>query len=169
MPRERFLDELYDEKLKHKEHRHEFVKLKLLFVIGMSGIGSLPNHALIDLSILLYFIPFVALAYDVYIFSEDFKVKRIGLYIRSVPELKAEEDAAWERWLCAKSERREKSSMIASLVLTIVTLFSSSYLLSLRSDGATGFVHVWWLISCAVSIVVVFGFAFYRRDRLLRS
>jgi len=79
----KFLNKLDEEKFKHKEHRHEFVKQKLMYIIGLFSIGSLNTGDQIDLSVLLYFVPFVALAYDVFIFSEDFKVKRSGVYIRT--------------------------------------------------------------------------------------
>jgi hypothetical protein len=36
-----FLSQLDGEKLKHKEHRHEYVKQKLLYVIGLFSLGSL--------------------------------------------------------------------------------------------------------------------------------
>jgi len=80
-----FLNNLYEEKLLHKKNRHEYVKQKLIFIIGLFSLGSLKTIeavSKIDLSILLYFIPYVASAYDIYIAAEDFKVKRIGTFIR---------------------------------------------------------------------------------------
>lgn len=82
-----FLNLLYEEKLKHKEHRHEFVKHKMVFTITLFGLGSVNFNDIANAGILLYLVPFVALAFDVYILSEDFKVKRIGLFIRKREKL----------------------------------------------------------------------------------
>jgi hypothetical protein len=161
-----FLSVLHEEKLKHKEHRHQFVKQKLLFIIGLFGIGSLSEIAHFDFWVLLYFIPYVALAYDTYIFSEDFKVKRIGVYIRTQPTYEDSEDAKWEEWLSEKSERREKMALVASLLLTLIALFTSSYLLH-SQPGANRFVYGWWLGASIALTLLVFLFAYDRRRRLL--
>lgn len=34
-----FIEHLYNEKLKHKEHRHEFVKQKLTFIVGIFSLS----------------------------------------------------------------------------------------------------------------------------------
>lgn len=160
-----FLSKLYDEKLKHKEHRHEFVKQKLLFIIGLSSIGSLNNTGHFDFSILLYFIPFVAIAYDVYICSEDFKIKRIGVYVRRTEAFKGTDDANWETWLNEGGENREQMASIASFVLTLITLFSTSYLLHHR-DKTDTFVYGWWLGISIAMIVIVYVVAIDKRRRL---
>lgn len=162
-----FLNKLDEEKLKHKEHRHEFVKQKLIFIIGLFSIGSLNTGSQIDFTVLLYFIPFVALAYDVFIFSEDFKVKRIGVYIRSESAYSATDEAAWEKWLNKKPEHREQMSIFASIGLTLITMASSSYILCPRNQSGNLYLFNWWFAASLVLGLVVFGFSLYRRSKLL--
>lgn len=130
-----FLKNLYEEKLKHKEHRHVFVMQKLLFIIGLFGLGALeikiggpPSESGLTLktSILLYLIPFVAAAYDVYIFAEDFKVKRIGLFVRITQIDACQDEIQWERWV---SSHREEMAEKASKLLTFLALLASTSLI----------------------------------------
>lgn len=77
----KFLEQLYNEKEIHKEHRHKHLLYKLSFVLAIFGFGSLGLKIDI-LKPLIYLVPFVALCHDIYIFSEDYKVKRIGYFIK---------------------------------------------------------------------------------------
>jgi hypothetical protein len=168
-----FINNLYEEKIKHKEHRHEFVKNKLLFTIGLFSIGSLKIMGAdfnVNLSILLYFIPLVALSFDIYIFSEDFKVKRIGVFIRECCECRCNDEKRWEYWL-TENNNREKLAHIASLGLTIITLIASLILLLIYKIDSFNY-HTrlfWWFISCAFLITIVFIYEFYRRHKLLNN
>ena len=166
-----FLNNLYEEKIKHKEHRHQFVKNKLLFIISLFSIGSLKNIGgdfNINLSILLYFIPIVALSYDVYIFSEDFKVKRIGVFIRNYCDSKCNDENKWENWLTI-STNRENLALIASLALTIIAFFASLMILLMFNEDPFIFnlKLLLWFISCSLLIAIVFVYALHRRNKLL--
>ncbi len=83
---EKFLGDLYEEKLRHKGHRKELVLQKLVIVVGLFGIGTIKIPT-VDLTNLLYCVPFVAMACDMYIFAEDFKVKRVGLFVQRISKL----------------------------------------------------------------------------------
>jgi hypothetical protein len=166
-PVQNFLDKLDEEKLKHKEHRHEFVKQKLMYIIGLFSLGSLNAGDQINLSVLLYFVPFVALAYDVFIFSEDFKVKRIGIYVRTQESFNASDEAAWEKWLNEKPKHREQMALFASIGLTLITMALSSFLLRPRNQSDNIYLFVWWFAACFVLSLLVFGLSLYRRSQLL--
>ena len=56
-----FIKKLYDEQIKHKEHRHEFVKLKLLFTTGLFSLGNLgsfqESSTILGWENLIYLVP----------------------------------------------------------------------------------------------------------------
>ncbi|MCA9377245.1 hypothetical protein KC685_04995 [Candidatus Dojkabacteria bacterium] len=174
-----FLESLHEEKLKHKEHRVQFVKQKLLFTIGLFSIGALKQINLggsnVELSDLLLFVPIVALAFDIYIFAEDFKVKRIGIYIfEKCNPSKAEKN--WEDWL-SQPKHREKTALFASVMLTVVALIASFLVLqsfaasvnmkssNLLSNNTENI--FWWFLISAASISLIFEATIYARDALV--
>ncbi len=160
-----FLNNLYEEKLLHKKNRHEYVKQKLIFVIGLFSLGSLKTIGFdpkIDLSILLYFIPYVASSYDIYIAAEDFKVKRVGTFIRRHAGEQCHEEKAWEKWLNTE-KNRENLALWASVCLTIISLFASALLLMLKQPNFNIFFP--WFIISFIACISVFYIA--RRERYL--
>ncbi|MCA9731668.1 hypothetical protein KC799_06045 [candidate division KSB1 bacterium] len=175
-----FLEHLYDEKIKHKEHRHEFVKQKLFFTIGLFSIGSLKllnNPADLSFGKLLYFVPAVALAFDIYIFSEDFKVKRIGKFIlNKCKNVYSEIEGMWEAWL-KDFANRERLALFASAGLTIIALIASFLVLSLpiqhaeisniNQNAEISNINYQWFILNAAIITLVFEASIFQRNRLL--
>ena len=158
-----FLNNLYEEKLLHKKNRHEYVKQKLIFVIGLFSVGSLKTIGVktqVDLSVLLYFIPYVASSYDIYIAAEDFKVKRIGTFIRRHAGEQCHEEKAWERWLNDK-EHRESLALWASVCLTVISLLASALLLFLQKTNLK--IFILWLLISLIACISVFLIA--RRER----
>ena len=132
-----FFKKLYEEKLKHKEHRHIFVVQKLLFIIGLFGVGMYNSkigdkgEIPLQTSLLLWLIPFVCAAYDTYIFAEDYKVKRIGLFVRmqlqkqKIKEILLEE-LNWEKFV---SNYREPHAAKASLWLSIISSIAAALII----------------------------------------
>ena len=81
----KFREQLRAEQQMHKDHRFKYVIYKLSFVTALFSIGSLglENETLISL---VYLVPIVAVCYDIYIFAEDYKVKRIGVFLLETHE-----------------------------------------------------------------------------------
>ena len=71
---EDFLKHLHDEKLDTQEVRSKYVIRKLVFATALLSAGA-TNIEKIDLSSLLYLVPFVTIAFDLYIFSRSRKRK----------------------------------------------------------------------------------------------
>lgn len=136
-----FLESLYEEKLRHKDHRHTFVVQKLLFIIGLFGLGVLDikgggDNILFNNGFLLYLVPFVALAYDLYIHAEDFKVKRIGFFVRTrEKQTVGGIEIDWEKWV---SSHREGLAEQASKALTWIASLTA-FLLILLLDATHPF------------------------------
>ena len=149
---EKFLGSLYDEKLKHKEYRNTFVIHKLLFTIGLFGLGSTSvSNSNLNLGFLLYFVPFVALAYDVYIFAEDYKVKRVGVFVRYGCSAKCEDEKHWEQWV---EKNREPLAAFASLVLTLIAFVASAFIIFYSRAMDPRFFKVWLAAAIAITTAV---------------
>ncbi|MBI3586425.1 MAG: hypothetical protein HY088_04780 [Ignavibacteriales bacterium] len=146
-----FLNNLYEEKLKHKEHRMNYVVKKFLFTIGLFGLGS-SQIPTINLSPLLYLIPFVALACDLYIFAEDFKVKRIGMFVQKHCLFSCPDEKNWEILV---NEYREPLAVFASLVLSLIVLLASAFAVLKTISDLRVFI-IWCLLS-----VLATAYSFY--------
>jgi uncharacterized membrane protein YjdF len=169
----KFLEELYDEKKIHKQHRHGYVVRKLSFVTALFGLGSLVFRG-VQLTPLLYLVPVVSLCYDIYIFAEDYKVKRIGAFIEMVgAELSAADpicdlERRWEKFL---GEHREPFALWASLIITVTVSLASGAVLWWRYINQHS-QNVWllavWTAVIAVTIVLVFSHCRSLRSNITR-
>ncbi|MCK6691929.1 MAG: hypothetical protein L6Q97_07485 [Thermoanaerobaculia bacterium] len=173
-----FLKNLYDEKLRHKEHRHLFVKQKMLYIASLFGLGLIKikiQETTIETTLLLYLVPVVAMAYDVYILAEDYKVKRIGLFIRISRNIESNEGAGtcneeinWEKWV---SNFREPLAAFSSLFMSIFTsiaAFISIFNYDIFEKNL--FLTIVWIVLCAMGLILI-TFKYYniQRDSLDRA
>lgn len=151
-----FLKSLRDEKLKHKEHRMSLVLQKLSYTVGLFGLGSIsvPNF---QLETILYLIPYVALGYDMYIFAEDYKVKRIGEFLKQECQKTASVvELDWEKWVHL---HREPLAARASFILSILVVFASSIAIFLKISN-----HTVWYFWFPVTLVASGGVFLYAQQ-----
>lgn len=163
-----FLNELHEEKLRHKQHRVEFVKQKLFYTIGLFGIGSLKTitsevPSQIEFYQLFYLTPLVALAFDIYIFAEDFKVKRVGIFILSKCNPSIEE-LRWEKWLSVP-ENRERMALVGSMILTFIILISA--LLLFPAEKVDEKLLSYWFFGSLLMIAFGFHISIFFRNKLI--
>lgn len=137
-----FMKCLYEEKKIHKDHRFLFVQRKLLFIGTLLGISSLrilnPGLA-IDLDKIVYLIPFIAIAYDIFILAEDFKIKRIGFFLLEKCKF-CEEETNWENFV---KINREPLAAYGTVLLTVLAFLASVVILILGSQQQSEY-HVDW-------------------------
>ena len=173
----KFLEQLYDEKEMHKEHRHKHLLYKLSFVTALFGLGTL-GIEMWDLRPLIYLVPFVALCHDIYIFAEDYKVKRIGLFIKSlgkgyfdkippyinqdylsseIKENLSQIEVFWEEWL---KSHREKWAYMASFIITVLATLSSAMIiiadLFKKYDCIKLLIFCVWILIVIIGIILIF-------------
>ena len=98
-----FISHLRAEKLKAQDTRGTYTEKKLAYATALLGFGALGTNlgqlsALggINLGLLLYLVPVVALAFDLYILGEDYSVKRIGAFLARKTTDPLEKE--WEAW-----------------------------------------------------------------------
>jgi hypothetical protein len=139
-----FLSHLRAEKLQAQTARTKYVTQKLAYAAGLLALGSLkPGSA--DLSGLLYLVPFLALAFDLYILGEDYSVKRIGLFFRR--ESTDELEKRWEDWV---SENRDPFAQVALPILTSILGLAATLVLCSQTAPSAAKIPSWqwvtWLV-----------------------
>ena len=102
-----FLRALHEEKIRTQNERAELITVKLAFITVLFGLSSVNLRIEIaDIFWLLYFVPLVAISYDLYIMSADSRIKRIGIFLGRHPaSLAGKAEKEWEKF-CASYQRR---------------------------------------------------------------
>lgn len=190
---EKFMEHIYQENEIHKEHRNKHLLHKLFFVSALLGFGSV-GIRIEELKYLLFLVPFIAICHDVYIFAEDFKVKRIGRFIRKLEEKCKEKDIGkainapefidmnklkeealenismlevyWEFWL---EDHREKYSIWASFTITILSFLGALIMLAIDLDKQSWYFQLFyyfWIAISTILIGLIFSYFNYLRKRL---
>ena len=153
-----FVRHLREEKLGAQEARSSYTQRKLAYGAALLGIGALGIQQLnLDLNPVLYLVPFVAAAFDLYILAEDYSVKRIGDYLRahSTP---AEQD--WERYV---SRHRDPFALIAMPLLSTLMLAGAAVIIWIgAADHVPAFYWIWLTAGLLPSWALFF---YYRRLR----
>jgi hypothetical protein len=168
-----FLDRLRSEVLHHKEKRAAFTLQKLAFITALFGVAALQlspsgGRPSITFDWILYLVPFIAISYDVYIYAEDYKVKRAGSFIRthkSAQSCASDCEQAWERYV--EEGRREPLATVATLILTWLTTVAA-FLVLQSISGKIGY-GLWLLVGLGLVIpLVLFGYYRYSLRRRLQ-
>lgn len=168
-----FLDHLREEKLQHKQHRIDLVKQKLIFMVGLFGIGSikiatLGDGAEIGVYQLLLLVPMVAFAFDIYIFAEDFKVKRVGDFILNKCEATISlEEKKWEEWLSIPQNRERLASM-GSGILTFLLLIAATIIYPIEMIESK-YLFYWYFGSLLIISVGFYIATFLRNELILKA
>jgi hypothetical protein len=116
-----------------RKFRHELVMRKFTFLVAFAGLGSIENIPLPNtlpvsqLIYLLYLVPFIAVAFDIYIFVEDYRIKRAGEFLKRLSGLEDHwHDAIWQSFVAANPN---KGSTFAFLFVTGIFVLTSFMLL----------------------------------------
>jgi hypothetical protein len=123
-----FLRALHEEKIRTQNERADYVTRKLAFITVIFGISSVNlGIEIADVYWLLYFIPLVAICYDLYIMSADSRIKRIGTFLGKNPiSIAGEAEKMWEKF--CKSSNDNLASNANMLFSTVVTLAAGIFI-----------------------------------------
>lgn len=156
-PHSDFLTKLRTEIQSAKGYRHDFIMRKFAFGTGLLGLGSFSiltiGDTSIDLSLLLYLVPLVAIAFDLYIITEDYKIKRAGAYLRKKKCGSTCEEKGWEDYA---NEHPNRLSTIAFAVVTILYLLGAAAILYQTEPNTILFVF-WIQIVLLIETVLAIG------------
>ena len=128
--KESFLTKLRDEIMESQKRRHDFIIRKLTYTTSLLGLSlfKIPiGQTTFDLTFLLFIVPIIAVAFDLYIVAEDYGVKRIGEFFSREESETCDVERYWENTFVKKYNNR--FAPIAFFVVTILLLFTSSLLL----------------------------------------
>ena len=144
-----------------KKNRHDFVLRKFSTITILLGAGSLRKiDALqsigIDFAPLLFLVPLIAIAFDMYILGEDFRIKRAGEFIRRHPKIIAENESEWEEYC---SERTNWVAASSPGFVTLISLMIATVLL-IQSDYST-YILPWSIVVVVLLLgATIAGFKF---------
>lgn len=167
---EEFLKHLRSEKLKAQEWRTTYTFKKLAYATALLGLGSLdinigPITAVgkVNLGLLLYLAPLVALAFDLYILGEDYSVKRFGTFLGQNSRDGLERN--WEKWV---SEHRDPFAPFAMPALTTLVLIGASIVIWIEGSAEGSIFWAWLVLTASLTWVL---YTVYRRllSRLARN
>lgn len=135
-----FIDHLRQEKLETQKHRVEFIKLKFLLVVGLFGVGNWNFAEFSNNYLLLYLIPFVGFAIDLYIHGENFAVRRIGYFLREnvryVPV-----ERTWEYFVSNNRDKYTRTGIYAVSILIFLGVF---LILEVKPDNEFRINYLFW-------------------------
>jgi hypothetical protein len=157
-----FIKCLYDEKLKTQENRRELIKLKIMFIIALSGLGSVNIKDLLNLYQLFYFIPFISIAFDLYISGEDFSIKRIGAFLKSKSSVGIEKE--WEIFVTGY---RDYMSFISTPLLSSIVLCGCFFVI-IANEKELKIHQIIWLSIVGITIISISLLALFFRFKLNR-
>ncbi len=146
-----FLKALHDEKTKTQGQRATYVTSKFAFISGLFGLGALKIGA-VNFSWLLYFIPLVAIGYDLYIRAEDLSIKKMGAFLRN--RSRAEISETEKDWESFAAQYRDKLAQLATtLFTTLIILAAAVYIFAQQANNRTGTFLTFFASWLAVSLV----------------
>lgn len=151
-----FLRALHEEKIRTQNERADYITRKLAFVTVLFGISSVDlGIKIADFCWLLYFIPLVAISYDLYIMSADSRIKRIGIFLGRHPVSHAGmAEREWEQFCIAYRDGLAPSAnMFFSIIVTLV----AAVFVHSQQPTLTGGMKVWFATWLALSLSAIIG------------
>jgi hypothetical protein len=145
-----FLRALHEEKIRTQTERADYITRKLAFIAVLFGLSSFNlGINIVEIYRLLYFIPLVAICYDLYIMSADSRIKRIGTFLGRHPgSIAGEAEKQWERFCIRyKDGLAPSANMFFSMVVTIAAAVFMSAQQSLEDHGFRVYFASWLVIS----------------------
>ncbi len=140
-----FLKHLREEIIKTQDLRAEYVFRKLTFVISLLGLGSIQADR-VDFTVILYIVPAIALAFDLYIVAGDYCVKRIGCFLKGNSVSKKEKK--WQEYV---NITRNPFTPLAMPLLTVTVIIICTFIILTREYNSI-FLVLWFLLTFGASV-----------------
>jgi len=162
-----FLRALHEEKIRTQNERTQLITMKLAFITVLFGLSSVNMKIdFADIFWLLYFVPLVAISYDLYIMSADSRIKRVGIFLGKNPvSLAGKAEKEWERFC---SSYRDGMAPSANMFFsTIVTLGAAGFI---RSQGGwtEKFMKLWFAVWLVISLATIIAL-WVRHQTLIKN
>ena len=154
-----FLRALHEEKIRTQNERAGYLTQKLALVTVILGF-SIVNMGLriADFVWLLYFVPMLAICYDLFFMSADLRIKRIGTFLGRHPASQAGE--AEKQWEAFCISYQDGITYFANMFFSIFgTVAAALFILSQQSSAFMQpkvFFATWLVISLMAILVLWF-------------
>jgi hypothetical protein len=161
--RKAFLERMQEEKMASQKRRGDFTIRKFIFIGALFSVGvaKLPEQQ-INLTWVLYIVPFISLCFDLYILGEDYGIKRMGGFVKL--KYKGTMDSAWEEWV---AKRRDPFAIFAVPLLSIIILVSCAAILR-KTEACNSWFWIWfWLLLGGT--VFLYIYSRFLRKKLLKN
>lgn len=153
-----FLKDLRAEVISTQQRRHQYIRAKVVFVVGLLGVGVLsPGNT--PTNLVLYLTTIVVLIFDLYILGEDFGVKRAGTFFR-LSRIAPTEERRWERLV---HHNRDPFSAAANVLSSLFVLLAATIGLWGTESGKQFF---WFWIAANFTVI---GFLWWYGRRIVRT
>jgi len=162
-----FLRALHEEKIRTQNERTQLITMKLAFIIVLFGLSSVNMKIdFADIFWLLYFVPLVAISYDLYIMSADSRIKRVGIFLgRNPVSLAGKAEKEWERFCTSYRDGMAPSANM--FFSTIVTLGAAAFIRS-QGDLTDKFMKLWFAVWIVISLAAIIAL-WMRHQRLIKN
>lgn len=162
-----FLRALHEEKIRTQNERADFVTRKLAFITVLFGLSSVNlGIKITEIYWLLYFVPLVAISYDLYIMSADSRIKRIGIFLGRNPVSKAgRAEREWERFC---TSYRDGLAPSANMFFSVIVTVAAAMFIHSQKTWLDGYPKIWfasWLVLSTAAIVGLW----LRHETLIKS
>jgi len=151
-----FLHTLHKEKIQTQNERIELIKTKLAFVTVFFGIGSINfGFRIEDLFWLLYFVPLIAICFDLEIMSANTRIKRTGVFLGKHPLSDAgKSEREWEGFCDTYQDRLAPS---ANAIISIIGTLCSAILIHAQQSSVHTGIQLRFAIWLIASISAIIG------------
>jgi hypothetical protein len=162
-----FLRALHEEKIRTQNERADFVTRKLAFITVLFGISTVNlGINLADVCWFLYFVPLVAISYDLYIMSADSRIKRIGIFLGRNPLSKAgKAEKEWEKF-CTSS--RDDLAPSANMFFSAIVTAAAAVFIRSQQTWLQGYGRLWFALWLVLSLTVIVGLWMRHRFQMRR-
>ncbi len=149
-----FLRALHEEKIRTQNERADYVTRKLAFVTVLFGISSVDlGIKIADLCWILYFIPLVAISYDLYIMSADSRIKRIGIFLGRHPVSHAGmAEREWEQFCI---NYRDGLAPSANMFFSAIVTVAAAIFIHSQQVWLIGERKLWFASWLAISLSII--------------
>ncbi len=149
-----FLRALHEEKIRTQNERAKLITMKLAFITVLFGVSS------VDLKIeiakifwLIYFVPLVAISYDLYIMSADSRIKRIGVFLGRHPvSLAGKAEQEWERFC---TSYRDSLAPSANMFFSVIVTLGAAAFIRSQQNWTEHYIKLWFAVWLVMSLAVI--------------
>jgi hypothetical protein len=149
-----FLRAIHEEKIRTQNERTQLITMKLAFIAVLFGVSSVNMGIDIeDIFWLLYFVPPVAISYDLYIMSADSRIKRVGIFLGKNPvSLVGNAEREWELFC---SNFRDGIAPSANMFFSAIVTLGAAVFIHSQGSWTERLMRLWFAVWLVTSLAII--------------